>query len=138
MDAPAIALSVIVALLVVAGAFAIWAMIRTRALFRRVGSFPAAISVPDSNQWRSGVAIFGAEYLRWYKTGSISTKPVLAFSRNRLNVIDYHQRNEATGTVVVHFECNGQHWLWAMTNDSAAGVVSWMDGASPVEEPTGI
>lgn len=138
MNAPAIVTSIILVLLAVAGAFVLWAIIRTRALFRRVGSFPCAISAPDSNVWKSGIAIFGTEYLTWYKTGTLSRKPALSFSRHRLNVIDYHQRDRSSGTVVVHFECNGQNWLCAMTESSAAGVVSWMDGASPAEEPTGM
>ncbi|MGO1621882.1 DUF2550 family protein [Flaviflexus sp.] len=138
MNAPAVILSVLVALLFVAGAFVFWAMLRTRALFNHVGSFPCSVSEPGSNEWKAGVAVFGAEYLTWYKTGSITRRPSLSFSRHRLSIVDYHQRNEAAGTAVVHFECNGEDWLWAMTNSSVAGVVGWMDGASPVEEPTGM
>lgn len=136
MNAPAVVLGVVIALLIIAGAFIFWAALRTRALFHRVGSFPCAVSKVDSGTWRSGVAVFGAEYLTWYKTGSLSRKPVLSFSRHRLTIVDYHQRDPEEGTIVVHVECNGHGWLLAMTSDSMSGVVGWMDGASPTEQPT--
>lgn len=138
MNTPAIVTGVLIVMLVIAGVFILWGVIRTRALYRRVGSFPCAVSDLESGSWRSGVAIFGAEYITWFRTASLSRKPALSFSRHRLRVVDYHQRDEAAGTIVVHLECNGDEHLWAMSMSSMAGLVGWMDGARPSEEPTGM
>lgn len=138
MNTPAIVSGVLIAILIVAGAFLILAAIRTRALYRRVGSFQCAVSEMGSEVWRSGVAVFGADYITWFRTASLSRRPALSFSRNRLSVVDYHQRDEEAGTIVVHLECNGTHYLWAMTTSSMAGLVGWLDGARPSEEPTGM
>lgn len=137
MNTPAVVYGVMIAVLIVAGVFFFWAMVRIRVLYRRVGSFQCAVSEMDSEVWRSGIAVFGAEYITWYKTGSLSRKPALSFSRHRLGVVDYHQRDESEGTIVVHLECNGAHYLWAMSMSSMAGLVGWMDGARPSAEPTG-
>ncbi|WP_182354466.1 DUF2550 family protein [Flaviflexus huanghaiensis] len=138
MNTPAIVSGVLIVLLLIAGVFILWAVLRTRALYRRVGSFPCAVSVPNSETWRSGVAIFGAEYITWFRIASLSRKPAYSFSRHRLRVVDYHQRDEVEGTIVVHLECNGEELLWAMSMSSMAGLVGWMDGARPSEEPTGM
>lgn len=137
MNTPAVVYGVLIVVLIVAGAFISWAIIRIRALYRRVGSFQAAVRELESGAWRSGIAVFGAEYITWYKTGSLSWKPALSFSRHRVSVVDYHQRDEDAGTIVVHLECNGTHYLWAMSMSSMAGLVGWMDGARPMGEPTG-
>ena len=136
MNTPAVVFGVVIAMLIVAGVILFWAALRMRALYRRVGSFQTAVSEMGTGVWRSGIAVFGAEYITWYRAGSLSRKPALSFSRHRLSIVDYHQRDESAGTIVVHLTCNGQDLLWAMSTSSMAGLVGWMDGARPTEEPT--
>ena len=54
MNTPAVVYGVLIVVLIVAGAFISWAIIRTRALYRRVGSFQAAVRELESGAGAPG------------------------------------------------------------------------------------
>ena len=125
----------LIAVLIV-GALFVWAVIRMRLLYRRVGSFECTVTPIGKDAWRSGIAMFGAQYITWYPSMGLSRKPELSFSRQRLEVIDHHGEDSETHSLVAHISCNGKEMLWCMSEDSLSGLVSWMDAAPPAEEPT--
>ncbi len=136
MDWPVI-LGTIAALLFLVGTLiAVYLILRLRKLYRRVGSFECSLSEGTDRTWRSGIGIFGARYLTWYPVVSLSRKAVHSFSRERLRVVDHHQKDTESGTLVLHLKHNERDILMATTQESFAALASWMDAAPPSEEPT--
>ena len=136
MDWP-IALGTIAALFFLITALVIiFLVVRLRRLYRRVGSFDCSLKTEKKPHWRSGVAVFGARYITWYRTVALSRKPEYSWARERLRVLEQRRQDTASGTLIVKFEHNGQHFSLATTDSSFQAVVSWMDAAPPSEEPT--
>lgn len=137
MNTPAVLGSILLVLLFIAGVFCTLIVLRLRALYRRVGSFECGIST-DGRQWKSGIAVFGAHYISWYRTSSMSRKPVYSFSRSHTHLVSQKHQDTDSGTVVAVIVSNGQQYYVGMSQEALSGFVSWMESASPEEEPTRI
>ncbi|UNX53972.1 DUF2550 domain-containing protein [Georgenia sp. TF02-10] len=110
--------------------------VRVRRLARRVGSFECARRRPGQQGWTSGIAVFGAGKLYWYRLVSLSLRPACTFARAGLQVVRRTRRGTGAGHVVeVRCRYQGRELDLAMVDSALAGVVSWLESAPPLEDP---
>lgn len=137
MTTPMIMGLVALGLALIVGVVAFALYLRYRSLSRRVGSFECAIS-ENRSTWRTGAAVFGSAYISWYPAVSFTHKPAYSFSRSRMVVERVDQQDTAGGSHVATISCNGTTIYLGTSQEALYGLTSWLESASPREEPTSI
>lgn len=124
-----IAGGVLVLALVAVGLFAL----RVQRLGNRIGSFECARRSSEAVPWTSGIAIFGAGRVDWWRLVSYAPTPAASWRRERLEVLGRRRRGpDGTGAVMeVRVRYEGAEFELAMMVESAAALVSWLESAPP-------
>jgi len=111
-----------------------WCALRLTILLRRPGSLQCSVRAKNARGWRTGVLILGPRALEWFSTRSFLPVPQRVFQRAGFHIVGHKlARNDLT---VAHVEYLGEALDIAMSPQSFAGLVSWIDSAPPAEEPT--
>ena len=137
MTTPMILGLIAAGLALIVGVVAFLLYLRYRSLSRRVGSFECALS-EDGQSWRMGTAVFGAAYISWYPSLSLTRKPAASYSRTRIVVEKVEQRDTPGGSHVARVSSNGKTVYLGTSQEALHGLTSWLESASPREEPTNI
>lgn len=111
-------------------------LLRIRWLVRRVGSFECARQDRrDWKGWTSGIAVYDADEIRWFRTVSLSPWPAAAWSRSDLVIADRRYRDGGKPSersyVEVTFSYGPDPLVLAMTGSAYAGLSSWLEAAPP-------
>ncbi|MGV9182052.1 DUF2550 family protein [Arcanobacterium canis] len=111
--------------------FYVW---RLRRVLSRRGSFQAVVRQSGHERWHRGVAVFERFQIDWYPSRSLRFAASQTWKRSDIE-LEVHP--ETTSDLqVVKFETPRGTWYMASTPVAVAAIVSWMDAAPPVEEPT--
>jgi Protein of unknown function (DUF2550) len=108
---------------------------RQRALSRRVASFTCMLSVGETvgRRWQAGVAQYGRDRLVWWRTLSLSPRPVRVWSRSELMLVERRRtgQNDEGGRPMLLVGCqHGSDVFQIMVSAPAyAGLVSWLESA---------
>jgi len=120
--------------LVVLGALALGAT-RLQTLAGRVGSFVcgARAGQPGGDAWVAGVAQYGAGRLDWWRSWSLSPRPVHSWQRTEFVVTGRAPIPGAarTGLYLVQCQHRGVHFELTMSPEAYAGLTSWLEAAPP-------
>ncbi|MBD8061411.1 DUF2550 domain-containing protein [Oceanitalea stevensii] len=125
----------LVLLAVLALLVGLWMLVRLRALGRVVGSFSCAWRAAESQDWSSGVAVYGVERIDWYRILSLRPGPAARWRRSEL-VIEPGRRvlpGSAWGAMEVECHVGGDSFYLALEGDALAGLTSWLESSPPVD-----
>lgn len=112
-------------------------LLRVQRLGNRVGSFECARRPGGDDPWTSGIAVFGAGRVDWWRLVSWAPTPTASWRRADLEVLGRRRRGpEGAGAVVeAHIRHLGEEFELAMMAESFAALVSWLEAAPP-HDPT--
>lgn len=126
--------TVITIVLVVGVVLLLGYVIRLRRLMSRRGSFLVSVIQRDQERWTRGIAIFTRESLDWYPTRSIYTRPKFRWKRDEID-FDFTAPSDPDLQIMTLTTPDGE-WKLASDPIAVAAIVSWLDSAPPVAEPT--
>lgn len=133
-----VALLGVAALLLVAAVPVALFVSRQRTLSRRVGSFPCLLRPEGgAGPWTPGIAQYGAAHLRWWRTLSLSPRPVRSWSRATLTLLRRvpvdAPDDQGRPQVLLHCAHDDERFELLMSASACAGLVSWLEsGPRPV------
>jgi len=110
-------------------------LFRIRGLNRVVGSFDCAWRAAESQEWASGVAVYGVDRIDWYRVVSLRPGPAARWRRSEL-VVDPSRRvlpGSAWGAVEVRCHVRGDTFYLALETAALAGLTSWLESMPPVD-----
>ncbi|AWE42883.1 MULTISPECIES: DUF2550 family protein [unclassified Actinobaculum] len=110
-------------------------VIRLRMLLKRVGTFQCSLRV-GPGAWRTGVMMFRPDALLWFATRSLRPQARYVIARSALRLSGHSTVGD--DIIIADLSVGGATLQAAMSSASLAGLVSWLDSAPPVEEPTDI
>ncbi|MBV9821632.1 MAG: DUF2550 domain-containing protein [Actinobacteria bacterium] len=128
---------IVVCLLVVCAA-ALWiaVLVHQRRVVASAGGLPMAVK-RDQQRWSNGVGRYAGDELIWYRTLSLSLRPVLRMPRADLAVIDTRawdpRRDLALRPNLMIAECkfrDGEISL-GFPDDGLTGFLSWLEASAP-------
>ncbi|ROS78464.1 DUF2550 family protein [Cellulomonas sp. PhB143] len=106
-------------------------VVRLRGLTRRIGSFDCGVRLPGRSATTTGVAVYGAGRIDWWRYWSVSFRPAASWPRSAL-VVDGREPVADPGgpdVYVVHARCGAAALELTMTPDAYAGLTSWLEAA---------
>lgn len=109
---------------------------RLRVLALRYHSFECARNSPKG--WISGVAVFGADSVEWFRTLSLRPRAHATWMREAITVLERSYRaggraGDPDAIVEVTCTIDGTRIELAMRAGSYAGLASWLESAPPRE-----
>jgi len=110
-------------------------LLRARGLSRVVGSFDCAWRAAESQDWVSGVAVYGVDRIDWYRMVSLRPGPGARWRRSEL-VIDPSRRvlpGSSWGAVEVRCHARSGEFFLALEPAALAGLTSWLEASPPVD-----
>lgn len=112
-------------------------LLRVQRLANRVGSFECARRSGASDPWTSGIAVFGAGRVDWWRLVSWAPTPAASWRRMDLEVLGRRRRgpDRAGAIVEARIAHLGEEFELAMVAESFAALVSWLEAAPP-HDPT--
>lgn len=124
---------VVVGTLVLAVVAACLLILRVRRLGRRVGSFECARRAGADLPWTSGIAVFGAGRVEWWRLVSYAPTPAASWRREHLEVLERRRRRQGVtgGVMEVRLRYRGEEFELAMVAESLAALVAWLESAPP-------
>ncbi len=114
------------------------AALRLVLLQRRPGSLQCSLRSTASRPWRTGVLVLGPYSLEWFRTRTLSLRPEKVFERSGFSILKHKPGGAAAELTIAKIDYRGEVFSIAMSPHSFAGLISWIDAAPPVEEPTNI
>lgn len=122
----------IVALFAVVGAVSFY-ILRVRSIASRVGSFQCQYRPDASSGWTSGIAVYRANTLDWYRLVSLSTKPDRSWDRIGMGVttISNAKDDDRNSLMCIGITSGIYRAQLAMTASDYSGLVSWAEAAPP-------
>lgn len=108
---------------------------RLRSLVFRPGSFECARRRGEG--WASGIAVYDADEIRWFRTISLSPRPAATWTRLLLAMSERAHRDPeegvGRGVVEVTFHASDGPLVLTMSRSAYAGLTSWLEAAPPRE-----
>ncbi|MFY9263731.1 MAG: DUF2550 family protein [Actinomycetaceae bacterium] len=126
-------IAIIILVVVIGLALAAFALFRLRMLYSRSGSFEVSLRDGDDSRWQTGIGVFTPHRLEWYRVQCIRTSPNFVWTRG---AVDFKVLPQKDDVQVVRLTQGERVWHLATTPLAVSGIVSWIDSAPPVEEPT--
>lgn len=127
----------VIALFAVVGAVSFY-ILRVRSIASRVGSFQCQYRPDAGAGWTTGIAVYGANTLDWYRLVSLSTKPDRSWGRIGMSVTITGEVTESdtNAPVCVGVSSGSYRAQLLMPASDYSGLVSWAEAAPPT--PYGI
>ncbi len=141
MDWPVVAQLAAVLLLVVVLFFAGALLFRRRTLASRIGAFEcfAELEGGPGRRWVWGIGLYGESAFLWYPLFSLSWSPRLVMPRRGLSCAERREAGVGEfpelgvgGQVITLVQApDGKNWNLGLTQESAMGMLSWLEAAPP-------
>ncbi|WP_324649798.1 DUF2550 family protein [Georgenia sp. H159] len=113
----------------------LWLLVRARGLSRVVGSFDCAWRAAESQDWASGVAVYGVDRIDWYRIVSLRPGPAARWLRRDLVVAPSRRVLPGSSWGAVEVECRvgGDSFYLALESAALSGLTSWLESSPPVD-----
>lgn len=133
MSATSIALALIIACAVIVVCVVVLYITRVRRIASRVGSFQCLYRPDIQSGWTSGIAVYGANRLDWYRLVSWSYKPDRSWERADMSVTHFGDNGASGDKKLISVEIKAGLYKahLAMTPSDYSGLVSWAEAAPP-------
>ncbi|MCF2706616.1 DUF2550 domain-containing protein [Arcanobacterium haemolyticum] len=132
VDMTFLVVSLVILVLVVIG----WCALRLMMLLRRPGSLQCSVRLGNAKPWRTGVLILGPLSLEWFNTRALLFAPSKVMERSGFSIVSHRPGGADNELTIADVTYEGSSFQIAMSPQSFAGLVSWIDAAPPSEEPT--
>ncbi|PWF24376.1 hypothetical protein DD236_11775 [Ancrocorticia populi] len=116
---------------------ALWLLLRFVLLLRAGGAVQCSLRNPHA-KWRTGVLILGQDSLSWYRARSISPVARRVITRENFVLVSHRPSKEDPETMIIEVLDGDFPLVAAMSANSFAGLVSWIDSAPPGVQRTGL
>lgn len=122
----------VIALALVALAIFAYINIRARRLDTTLGAF-RCWSRPDAQSgWTSGIGMYGAETLTWYRLVAFSNKPVYTIARRGLEISAPIQHSADGSMFEVRLRAGDKRYEMAVAPQTYNALVSWVESGPPL------
>lgn len=110
------------------------------AVLRRVWLLQACRGLPGTLRSANGATargmlVYSASGLRWYRAVSLSPLPADQWSRQGFSLTKVSPNDDdaasGSGTSVVSFTVDGEHYELVLSTPAATGLSSWAEGGPP-------
>lgn len=108
-------------------------LVRRFVLVRRPGGFECGLRLGDEKRWRTGIASYQVDALRWYRFMSFGVGPVKVWPRDGAEVLSCRPATSDDQSplpgecVVVTLACNGEDVVMILHQDASVGLASWLE-----------
>lgn len=107
-------------------------IMRIRRTIRRVGSFQCQYRPDQQSGWTTGIAVYGANRLDWYRLVSLSLKPQRSWPRATMTLGHPIRGARESDFVAVTMQAGPYRAQLAMSGADHNGLVSWIEATPPV------